>query len=508
MEKAQIEVAAKEKVEQAEREKAEAVKKSTAEAATKIEAAKLEGQKVAEARIAAAEKAKAAAEMAKADAEAAAAQRLAEAEQAAQARQEESQKQLETANNEKAQALAKVKETEAERDAADARAAQKIATEKAQIEAAAKAKVEQAEREKAEALKKADAEAAAQIEAAKAEGRKLGEAGFEARITAAEKAKAEAEKAKTDAEIAAAQKVAVAEQAAKARQEEAQKQLEAANTEKAGALAKVKEVEAERDAAIETRVREVREAMEKHEGEALAKKDFENDEKTRKLLVQVQTLERKLEEKRPDELGEGAHIQLLDALRAEFPGDDIRRIRPGVSGADILHTVMRNGMACGSILWESKNSMGWQYDYVTKLIRDQTAARADHAILSTFKFPAGTSQVAIFDGVVIVNPARAVAIAHMIRTHLLLVHTLRLSKAERMEKMAALYDFMTSPQCALLLGRIDSDAEALLDLQVAEKKFHDKHWEKQALRYKSIQKAKADLDIEVGAIIGGVELVG
>jgi hypothetical protein len=145
---------------------------------------------------------------------------------------------------------------------------------------------------------------------------------------------------------------------------------------------------------------------------------------------------------------------------------------------------------------------------VTKLVRDQTAARADHAILSTFKFPAGAAQVAHRDGVVIVNPARAVAIAHMIRKTLLTVHTLRLSKAERMEKMAALYDFMTSERCALLLNRIDSDADALLELQVSEKNFHDKHWNKQALRYKSIQKAKADLDIEVGAIIGGVESVG
>ena len=96
----------------------------------------------------------------------------------------------------------------------------------------------------------------------------------------------------------------------------------------------------------------------------------------------------------------------------------------------------------------------------------------------------------------------------MIRTHLLFVHKLRLSKAERMEKMAALYDFMTSERCALLLNRIDSDAEALLELQVADKTFHDNHWKKQALRYKSIQKAKADLDVEVGAIIGGVESVG
>jgi hypothetical protein len=389
-------------------------------------------------------------------------------------------------------------------DAADARAADKISLEKAQIEAAAKAKVDEAEREKNEAVRRATVEAATKIEAAKLEGQKL--AG--ARIAAAEKAKVDAEKAKADTEAAAAQRIADAEKAAQARQEESQKQLETANNERDEARAKVRHVEAERDAIAEARVREVREAMEKDKADALAKKDSDNDEKTRKLLDQVHSLERKLEEKRADELGEGAHIQLLDALKAEFPGDDIRRIRPGISGADILHTLRRNGIEAASILWESKNSTGWRDDYVTKLIRDQTAARADLAILSTFKFPGGESQVAIRDGVVIVNPARAIVIAHIVRKYLLLVHTLRLSKSERMEKMAALYDFMTSERCSLLLGRIESDADALLELQVAEQNFHRKHWERQALRYRSIQKAKADLDIEVGAIIGGVDTVG
>jgi hypothetical protein len=343
---------------------------------------------------------------------------------------------------------------------AESRATQKLAADKAEIEAAAKARIEQAERDKDSAIKKASEEATAKVEAAK------------------------------DQET------------------EAQKRLEVANAEKAEALAKVKQVEAERDTIVEERVREVREAMAKHEAEALAAQSSANDEKLRKALGEADSLKRQLEQQRADALGEGAHIKLLDALKEEFPGDDIRRIRPGVSGADILHTVMRNGQECGSILWESKNAMAWQSDYVTKLIKDQTAASADHAVLSTFKFPTGTAQVTHRDGVVIVNPARAVAIAHMLRKHLLTVHIHRLSKAERVEKMAALYDYMTSERCSLHLNRIDSDADALLDLQVAERKFHDNHWGKQALRYKSIQKAKADLDIEVGAIIGGVESVG
>jgi hypothetical protein len=392
----------------------------------------------------------------------------------------------------RAEALEKRLATEA-----DARAAQRLAVDREQIEADARAKIEQAEREKAKAVGEANADATAKIEAAKAEGHKLAEAGLEARIAAAEKAK-------FDAESLAGQTAAAAEQ----QREEARQQVEEANGEKAQALAKVREVEAERDAVIEACVRETREAMEKDKADALAAVNSANDAKTQKLLAEVDSLKRQLEQRRADELGEGAHIKLLDAIKAEFPGDDIRRIRPGVSGADILHTVMRNGIASGSILWESKNSTAWRDDYVTKLVRDQTAARADHAVLSTFKLPAGTSQIAIRDNVVIVNPARAVAIAHMIRKHLLHVHTLRLSKAERVEKMAALYDFITSERCALLLSKVASDAEALEELQAAEKTFHDNHWKKQALRYKSIQKSKADLEVEIGAIIGGVESVG
>jgi hypothetical protein len=375
---------------------------------------------------------------------------------------------------------------------AEARAAQQLADKTAEIEEAAKTRIEQAEQEKAEAIEKANAETEAKIRAARLDGQRSAEA----RISAAETARAEAERARADAEAAAAQKVTAAEQAAAASGEEARKQIHAAN-------AKAQQAETDRDAAIEARVREVREAMENDKAAALAKKDSENDEKTRKLLEQVHTLERKLEAKRADELGEGAHIQLLDALKVEFSEDHIRRIAPGASGADILHTVMRSGVACGSILYESKNSIAWRDDYVTKLVRDQTAAEADHAVLSTFKFPKDTDQVEVRDSVIIVKPTRAVAIAKILRKHLLHVHTLRLSKSERQGKMAELYDFITSERHALLAGRLDTETDALLTLQETDKKYHDNHWKKEGLLIRSIQKAKADIDTAVDLIIGG-----
>jgi hypothetical protein len=105
--------------------------------------------------------------------------------------------------------------------------------------------------------------------------------------------------------------------------------------------------------------------------------------------------------------------------------------------------------------------------------------------------------------VIIVKPARAVAIAKMLRRHLLHVHTLRLSKSERQGKMAELYDFMTSERYALLAGRLDTESEALLTLQEADNKFHDNHWKKEGLLIRSIQKVKAEIDTSLDLIIGG-----
>jgi hypothetical protein len=306
----------------------------------------------------------------------------------------------------------------------------------------------------------AEARAAAKIEAAKLEGQRAAQA----QIAAAEKAKAAAEDL-------AAQKVAAAEEAA---------------------AAKIQQIETERDSAIEVRVRD-----------ALAKSNSEHDEKMRKLLEHAQMLERKLAERRANELGEGAHIRLLDVLKEEFPDDNIRRIQPGVSGADILHTIMRNGVACGSILYESKNAMAWRDDYVTKLLEDQTAAKADHAVLATFKFPKDATQVEIRESVIIVNPARAVAIAQILRKHLLYIHGLRLSKNERQGKMAQLYDFMTSERYASLMGRVDSESGALLELQEMDKRHHQRHWQKEGQLIRSIQNTKVEIDTAVELIVGG-----
>ena len=219
-------------------------------------------------------------------------------------------------------------------------------------------------------------------------------------------------------------------------------------------------------------------------------------------------MKRAYDQKTAEELDEGAEIDLYEALRAEFEDDRIERINKGQPGADILHTVMHNGKECGKIIYNSKNHNGWRNEFVTKLASDQMAAKAEHAVLSTSKFPKGARELHVQDGVVLAGPARVVALVQVIRRHLVQTHKLRLSSEQRAAKTAVLYDFVTSERCTVFFTQIDTHTDDLLDLQVKEKKAHDTTWKRQGELIRSVQRVRAELTNEIDAIVGTADFSG
>jgi hypothetical protein len=275
-----------------------------------------------------------------------------------------------------------------------------------------------------------------------------------------------------------------------------------ANAKARGAEGKVSLLAEQHASALKENLDAQREILEKAKDDAVNAERARAFEETQKLSTKVNDLQRALERKTADELGEGAEIDFFEALRTEFPDDRVSRIAKGSPGADILHVVMLNGKECGTIVYDSKNRNKFEFEYVAKLKADQLAAKADHAILSTNKFPKGKHQLHIHDGVLLANPARVVSVVAIVRQHLLQLHTLRLSDIERESKTAALYEFITSERCLLLLGRIDERADDLLQQQTKEVRWHENNWKKQGEAIRAIQKAKADLANQICSIIG------
>jgi hypothetical protein len=258
---------------------------------------------------------------------------------------------------------------------------------------------------------------------------------------------------------------------------------------------------------LEQRVREVRESMERAQSDAINAEKSAAFEKERKLFNKVEELQRALDNKTAEELGEGAEIDLFELLKQQFDSDRIERINKGQPGADIRHVVIHNGKECGRILYDSKNHNAWRNEFVTKLATDQMADKADHAILATRKFPKGVHHLHVQDGVVLASPARIGALTLIIREHVIATHTLRLSAEERTHKSAELYALITSGRFRDVLKRIDASADKLLDLQEKEKRAHEAMWENQGKLLRAMQKVHAEISKEIELIVGTADVL-
>lgn len=281
----------------------------------------------------------------------------------------------------------------------------------------------------------------------------------------------------------------------------------AAEEGKAAAEQKLVHLTAAHEVAINERVQQelatAKEAYEKQEAEKINQVRAGEFAKSQKLQSQVDALQRELNKKTSNEIGEGEEVKLFDALRDAYPGDCIERIPKGEPGADIRHDVMQDGQLCGVILYDSKARKKWQYKYATKLRDDQIAAKADHAVLSSLELPQGKQQLCEVNGVIVANPARVVDLVQLLRRDIVRSHRLRLSTEDRTTKSAKLYELITSERFVQKLSTVDELAGELLKLDEKEIEEHNRVWEARGTKERAIQKANADLRIEIDSILEG-----
>jgi hypothetical protein len=245
-----------------------------------------------------------------------------------------------------------------------------------------------------------------------------------------------------------------------------------------------------------------REILEKDKIAAVNAERAKNLEKQMKLEEQLQDVQRRLQKKPADEHGEGAELELFELLKAAFPDDRIRRVEKGAMGADIVHDVVENGKVCGKIVYDRKNRSDWKTKYATKLRDDQIAEKADHAILSTNKFPDGEQQFCVREHVILACPARVRWLAELVRERIIQMHELRVSNEARDEKTAELYAFINSEHCRQLLDSIETLVKKLEEIDVAEQNAHRRVWINRGELLKSVLKANGVFRFEIDRIVG------
>lgn len=264
-----------------------------------------------------------------------------------------------------------------------------------------------------------------------------------------------------------------------------------------------KQAKADAEKASAKELQKQREALEKDRDATVLKTRVEFNREREALQKKVKVMEQQLLKKTANQLGDGAELDLYEALRETFRDDAIRRVPKGQNGADIIYDVMYKGQGCGRIVIDSKNHQSWKNGFVSKLRDDKIEAQAEHAILSSNAFPAGKKEMCIESNVIVVSPARVVYVIELLRKAMVAMYIQGLSMKSKADKMSRLYKLIISESYTQRFHEATKLTDEILELEVDEQKAHSLVWKKRGSLAKRMLNVLREIETDVSAVIEG-----
>jgi hypothetical protein len=225
-----------------------------------------------------------------------------------------------------------------------------------------------------------------------------------------------------------------------------------------------------------------------------------------RLQERVLELQRMLDKKQPQERGDIFETDIVEALMAEFPQDQVacERVKKGKNGSDIAVRVFHpNGTCVGTIAVECKSVQRYSSAWVPKLRADMITMGAAYGVLTTAAFPQGENQLAVRDGVIIAHPARLVAVIGILRRAIIALNSFRLTQEERDEKMAAVYRLMISDRASSRWDRMSEAAAALVEIETSDAVHQDRVRTKRLGLIHAVQAVHSEFVGDLDGIIRG-----
>ena len=291
------------------------------------------------------------------------------------------------------------------------------------------------------------------------------------------------------------------------------KKLAKAEKKELNLLKQQRELEEEKEAIALTVERKIGEERKKLQEEASKRaeesqqlKIKEKDDLIETMKNQMADMQRRAELGSQEAQGEALEGQLYDTLSSVFPFDVLEEIKKGAKGADILQTVRNSsGVACGSILWETKNTKDFQKTWVPKLKKDQQNAGADVAVLMSVVLPKGIKDFAFSeeDDIWLTEYGSAVGLATALRQGLIKVSRERNVAEHRGTFKDLVYDYITGQEFARCVRAIvDAYTQMQQDLD-SEKRSMNRIWSKRekqiAITLDNVSRMHGELEGLAGA---------
>ncbi len=206
-------------------------------------------------------------------------------------------------------------------------------------------------------------------------------------------------------------------------------------------------------------------------------RDREKDLKIEGLMKALDEAQRKAQQGSQQTQGEALELELEKQLRTEFPNDNINEVKKGQKGGDLTQEVWdRNGVMCGTILWEFKNTQNWTDTWIEKLKQDQRNIHAETAVLITEVLPKDIKTSAYRNGVWVTTRQFAIVLAMGLRASLIQVSQVKKSAEGKDEKKEVLFNYFNSVE---FNQRMEALNEAFNYMQAGienERRYFAKKW--------------------------------
>lgn len=226
----------------------------------------------------------------------------------------------------------------------------------------------------------------------------------------------------------------------------------------------------------------------------------QRDMQLESMKQQIEVMKKKSEQGSMQLQGEVQEIVLEELLKSAFPFDIIGEVGKGVKGADVTQTIRNHvGEACGTIIYESKRTKNFTYDWIDKLKIDLRNHKSDIAVIVTECMPKDMERFGMKDGIWICSFAEAKGVASVLRESLIRIHEVKSSQENKGDKMQYLYDFLTGNE---FKQHIESMVEGFTSMQeglMKEKIGMQKIWNE---REKQIEKVLLNMSGMYGSIRG------
>jgi hypothetical protein len=273
------------------------------------------------------------------------------------------------------------------------------------------------------------------------------------------------------------------------------------------ALLEVREREVKLNRDRETMELILKKRVQEEAEKAREEERMKNAELQKKLDDQgklINEMKRKSEQGSMQLQGEVQELALEEYLRCTFPRDAVEEIAKGKRGGDCVHVVKDPyDRVCGKILYESKRTKHFSYEWIAKVKEDMRLQQADLGVIVTEALPDGMTRFGEVEGIWICSYLEFKALALLFRFNLSRIGEVLASQENREDKMEMIYGYVTGVEFRQKLeAAFESYREMQEDL-LKEKTLIMTQWAKREKRLFKAMENLVCLYGDVRGIAGG-----